>query len=134
MQPLCKCGKPCEKNGNGYRKLCWKCRQYRVNPEAYLKRKKEYVARLKRKAIDGYGGECSCCGEKEILFLSIDHVNNDGNKHRKESNIHTGAQTYKFVVESGFPKEFQVLCFNCNWGKHANDGVCPHKMVPCGKV
>ncbi len=31
-----------------------------------------------------YGQRCACCGETEPAFLAIDHVNNDGNVHRKK--------------------------------------------------
>lgn len=24
-----------------------------------------------------------------------------------------------------------LLCANCNWGKHINKGICPHKDVNC---
>lgn len=33
---------------------------------------------LKREVLKVYGGVCSCCGENRIEFLTIDHVNNDG--------------------------------------------------------
>lgn len=72
-----------------------------------------------------YGRVCSCCGEAEPLFLSVDHVDNNGATHRKA--IGGGSATYKWLIDNGFPDGFQVLCRNCNWGKHINGGVCPHK-------
>ena len=60
-------------------------------------RKKIYAAALKQKNIKTklqiysfYGNKCNCCGETEIKFLSLDHINNDGAKHRKEN---PGART-----------------------------------------
>lgn len=130
--PICQCGeRECEKFGGhakGYRKVCWKCRQFNPNPDLYRKRKRDNVALLKQKAINGYGGMCQCCGEKEISFLSIDHVNNDGAAHRKDRGKNTGVFMYRLVIKNEFPKEYQVLCFNCNIGKHLNGGVCPHKL------
>ncbi len=38
---------------------------------------------LRTQVINSYGGSCVCCGETELVFLSIDHINNDGDKHRK---------------------------------------------------
>ena len=35
-----------------------------------------------RRVLDHYGRACSCCGETEPAFLTIDHVNNDGAEHR----------------------------------------------------
>ena len=28
-----------------------------------------------------------------------------------------------------FPEGFQILCFNCNAGKHRNGGRCPHEQL-----
>lgn len=32
----------------------------------------------RKKCFDQYGAICACCGETEILFLTFDHINNDG--------------------------------------------------------
>ena len=130
--PICSCGeRECEKFGGqtkGYRKICWKCRQFKPNPNAYRKRKRDDKTRCKKQAIEGYGSKCACCGETEIIFLTIDHVNGKGAEHRRENGIHAGASTYRFVINNNFPKEFQVLCWNCNTGRYINGGVCPHKI------
>lgn len=84
---------------------------------------------LKRDVFNAYGGYvCRCCGEMEPKFLSIDHINNDGAEMRK-SGKHSrgGVAFYQWLRKSGFPKGFQVLCMNCNMGKHRNGGVCPHQ-------
>lgn len=86
--------------------------------------KAEYQQRLKRSIIDTYGGRCKCCGETEIAFLTIDHVNNDGNKHRLEIKNNS---LYTWLKKNSYPQdEFQLLCFNCNCGKRVNGGICPH--------
>lgn len=75
-----------------------------------------------------YGGYvCACCGEKEPTFLTIDHVNGGGNKHIKK--IGGAGKLYPWLIRHGFPAGFQVLCFNCNHGKHLNGGICPHKKT-----
>jgi hypothetical protein len=75
-----------------------------------------------------YGGyKCACCGETEKLFLSIDHVNNDGAEHKRSMKLNTGEQLHRWLIRNNFPEGFQVLCMNCNWGKHRNNGVCPHQ-------
>lgn len=72
--------------------------------------------------INHYGGKCACCGEKEYRFLTIDHKNNDGAQHRKT----IGKTLYYWLYQNGFPKEFQILCWNCNCSRHFW-GKCPHK-------
>lgn len=79
-------------------------------------------AKLKEKVFDHYGRACACCGEAQEEFLSIDHINNDGAQHKKE--IPSGL--YRWLIKNEFPKDFQTLCMNCNWGKRLN-GICPHK-------
>jgi hypothetical protein len=83
-----------------------------------------------REAVYGaYGGyKCNCCGEAEKMFLSIDHVHNDGADMRK-AKLYSGSGTgfYLWLVKNKFPEGFQVLCMNCQIGKHKNGGVCPHQ-------
>ena len=84
----------------------------------------EYRERRKREAFDYYGAFCACCGEDTYEFLTFDHIDGGGNQERM--NRRTSPYTYEQVIKEGFPDRFQVLCFNCNWGKH-KCGVCPHK-------
>ncbi len=72
---------------------------------------------------------CMCCGETQIKFLTLDHINNDGGKFRKEIRV-TGRNFYRWLKARDFPKEImlQLLCFNCNCAKGAF-GICPHKEI-----
>jgi hypothetical protein len=73
-----------------------------------------------------YGNSCVCCGESIPEFLSIDHINGGGGKHRKE--IGAGAM-YRWIIDNNFPDDFQILCHNCNQAKgYYNE--CPHKKLP----
>ena len=90
--------------------------------------------RLKDDVFNAYGGyRCSCCGETEPLFLTIDHVDDDGSDHRRKMSPDgdyrsaTGYKTYRWLENHGFPPGFQVLCANCNHGRFRNGGICPHK-------
>ena len=76
--------------------------------------------------IKAYGSTCACCGESEILFLEIDHIQNDGSNHRKEIGPSSRAIIY-WLIQNDFPDGFQLLCSNCNQGKKRNGGICPHK-------
>lgn len=73
--------------------------------------------------IANYGGMCFCCGEDNEMFLSIDHKNGGGNQHRKKKN----QKIYREIRDQGFPDIYQILCYNCNWGKYRNGGICPHQ-------
>lgn len=68
-------------------------------------------------------GSCQCCGETDLRFLQIDHINEDGNVHRKTVKA---SSLYSWLKEHNFPNGFQVLCASCNLGKSLNNGVCPH--------
>ena len=77
--------------------------------------------------LNHYGGRCVCCGEDEKCFLAIDHTDGEGNAHRKEINKY-GSTFFKWLIDEDFPEGFQVLCHNCNMGKHLNGGKCPHRF------
>lgn len=69
---------------------------------------------------------CSCCGEAEDCFLTIDHVNGDGNAHR--ARLGGGSnRVWLEIINADFPPEYRVLCYNCNCGRERNGGVCPHE-------
>lgn len=82
---------------------------------------------LKHEVFSHYGGcFCSCCGEKYFEFLTIDHVNGGGGKHRKE--MGQGYSIYPWLKKHGFPSGYRVLCYNCNcclgfYGYCAHDAI-----------
>lgn len=80
--------------------------------------------------IEYYGGKCACCGENNLLFLTVDHKNNNGQEDRTNNDKRRvgGSQLYYRIINNNFPSDYQILCMNCNWGKHRNKGICPHKQ------
>ena len=78
--------------------------------------------------FNAYGGYiCKCCGESNSAFLVLDHVNGNGNKHRKE--IGTSSTNLQlWLKKNNYPEGFQVLCYNCNNAKYYK-GICPHKTI-----
>lgn len=94
----------------------WRERQ-RVNKRTASRRRHE-------EAIQAYGGFCACCGETEIRFLQIDHIENNGAEHRRELRTN---RLDAWLKRNGYPEGFQVLCANCNFAKHTNGGTCPHE-------
>jgi len=86
---------------------------------------------LRHQAILAYGGyRCACCGVRDPMFLTIDHINNDGGRHRRR--VGRTLEFLQWLRRKGYPPGFRVLCTNCNSGRHRNRGVCPHKD-PVGK-
>lgn len=110
------------------------------NPEKFKASQKRAYEKVRFEALSHYSGGtpiCSCCGETQILFLQIDHVNDDGAEHRRLIGMAQGAGEQKHKVNIGgnglpywlkknnYPEGFQVLCANCNQGKRHPLG-CPH--------
>ncbi len=129
------------RNGSGYYLAeCKKCTIQRsaVNSKKPEVRKrdnegaKKIRERIKVAVFAAYGGyKCACCGETEKMFLTIDHVNNNGAEHRRNitgKRTRAGYHTYKWLLKNNFPDGFQVLCMNCNHGKRMNNGICPHRV------
>jgi len=126
MSNICK---ECEAKVGLNRVYCNNC----IPKKDKLKRMgiKKENRKIKLTVFEHYGGECKCCKENIIDLLTIDHVNNDGFNHRKETHP-TGAKSsnhlYRWLIKNNFPKDdFQVLCFNCNIGKRIGGGICPHR-------
>lgn len=114
---------------------CRKCNSQTVNRYHKYTKRLNYVPMYKlnkRKIVlEHYSNntmKCNCCGESIERFLTIDHINNDGAKHRKEY-PEARKDLYKWLINNNFPSGFQVLCFNCNCGKSQNGGICPHKNI-----
>ena len=79
---------------------------------------------LRKDCILAYGGICACCGESEFGFLTIDHINGGGRRHRK--NTGGGSNYLREIRKLGFPRGFRVLCYNCN-NAYNSFGYCPHQ-------
>ncbi len=118
---------------------------YDNNPEKYRKESREWFIKnrtrslemnrlwrrnMRLKILNHYSDgklECVCCKEKILEFLTLDHINNDGTKLRKMYS-NGGHQHYRRIIKQGFPKGFQVLCYNCNCGRaKTKDKICPHE-------
>lgn len=112
-----------------YAKVIRKNTEYKKNNLVYKEKQKvtnkRYKLTTRVEILTHYSKGtpvCACCGETIIEFLCIDHIHGGGNKHRKENKI---SQLSIWLARNNFPKGFQVLCHNCNYGKY-RCGVCPH--------
>src|SRR4030042_1610622 len=127
-----RCGEnPRRKTGGGYCKPCSTKHQAEWREKNRKRRQqsdREWTRKRKYEIYKLYGGKCACCGESNFAFLTIDHINGGGNEERRKYH----SQTWKLVIKNGYPKTYQLLCYNCNNAKH-NFGTCPHqrrKSVP----
>ena len=119
---------------------CSACRKknrayYHQNGDRYRQESKDRHYKDKLAAFEVYGGAvCRCCGETELEFLSIDHINGDGAVHRKEMSknsnssphAYCGHHLHTWLRLNNYPSGFQVLCMNCNFAK-GHFGECPHQ-------
>lgn len=99
---------------------------YMLNKDTHAERSKKRHVALRSLVLSTLSlqtvPQCGCCGEINIKFLAVDHINNDGYKDR-------GKYIYDKVRNEGFPKDrYQVLCHNCNMAK-AFYGECPHRFI-----
>lgn len=97
--------------------MCQSCRT--KDDRFYGKRSRQ---KNRDNVISAYGGKCSCCGESNIEFLAMDHINKDGNVHRKS--VPT-SRIYRWLEVHGYPSGFRILCHNCNMSLGLY-GYCPH--------
>ena len=102
------------------------------NKEWVVEDSKKYRDKLKIDALNAYSNndvKCACCGEREIDFLCLDHINDNGTEERK-NNKYGLAGIFKWLKKNNYPKNagLQVLCFNCNASKRINGGICIHKL------
>ncbi len=88
---------------------------------------KQYRDAITRSIVFLLGGKCAMCGESEIEFLTIDHINNDGNSERS-----MGAVGWKRRILDGSAdaSRYRVLCHNCNLGRYRLDPVHHFKNRP----
>lgn len=118
---------------NAFCRLAWKNNRDGIRTKKKRRRQqysKYYRMRLKQQrrakkilVINVYGGECACCKERNLEFLTIDHIHNNGAEHRKA--VHYGSLA-DFLIKNNFPLGYRVLCMNCNFSK-GQWGYCPHK-------
>jgi hypothetical protein len=107
--------------------------KYHNNTNGYRdkrnKQSRESHQRKRLEVLQHYGGippKCACCGEANLPFLTVDHVNGGGVQHRKSIHVRSGTGFFLWLRRNGYPAGFQVLCFNCNRAKSgSNKKYCP---------
>lgn len=115
-----------KKEGICYQSGCWNpampglrdCYKHR---HARLEKQRD----LKQQVLDHYGQKCNCtcgCGVTRFEHLTVDHINNDGARHRKSSKSGGGHAFYRTIIKENFPDDLQILCWNCNCAKQFYGG------------
>lgn len=91
---------------------------------------KDSRVKLKIDVLTAYGGgklACMCCGEKNLEFLTLDHIYGDGSQERKSLPAHS---LFRKLRRDNFPQgRYRTLCMNCNFA-FGKFGYCPHTKVP----
>ena len=119
-----KCGE--ELNSNNWAKGNEKHRIF-VCRECHNTRTRLEDRELKRLVLNNYSENnlrCSCCGETELEFLTINHINGGGVYHRKQLG---GGNFYRWLKRNNYPEGYNVLCSNCN-SSLGYYGYCPHRL------
>ncbi len=62
-----------------------------------------------------YGGRCEMCGIDDPEVMTVDHIWDDGAKHREEV---PASSINQWLISNDFPPGFRLLCFNCNHKVH----------------
>lgn len=83
---------------------------------------------FKVSVLTKYGGQCYCCGEDDIRFLTIGHKNDDGHEERKSNKGSSGNQLYLRLLNSPVRADLRVECWNCNCGRRKGE-ECPHRLI-----
>jgi hypothetical protein len=96
---------------------------YYKNHTLLLKRQQQTRINRRNKVFTHYGKKCVCCGETLYEFLSMDHTNGGGTKHRKQLK---SPNTDRWIIKNNYPIGFRILCHNCNMSLGMY-GYCPHK-------
>lgn len=93
--------------------------------------RKDVRYKLKNRLFSVLGGECECCGEKELMFLCVDHKKGGGSKHRAQ--VGKSYRMFYWILrqidELGLERvkeDFRILCWNCN-SAMGLFGSCPHQ-------
>lgn len=102
---------------SGKREECKECRNkrqraYHGQPEI-IARARQYRYQIRKQCLQQYGNKCILCGNPNLEFLEIDHINGGGGKHRKECGNTT--KMYRSIFVKGYrPDKYRLLCKICN--------------------
>ena len=100
------------------------------NPMRHSDYFKVFYKKKRIQCLTYYGNgklQCVCCGENVYEFLTLGHINDDGQEERRKYGCQTNIILR--IIKLGFPEGYETVCWNCNLGKRSNKGKCPHKEL-----
>lgn len=134
----------CKSEPDGLNRECKACRRERWNQnrDKYIAHHREWSARtenadsgrrwrkqIRAEMLVAYGSRCTCCGEVEPEFLTLDHVGGMTDENHPWSTKQRGTTIYGKLKKLGWPQDrYRLLCMNCNWAIRFTQ-VCPHRRV-----
>jgi hypothetical protein len=101
-----------------------------ANAERMKAYQKVYRQKMKEIVLSHYSGgvpKCACCGEQNMDFLSIDHIEGGGREQTRKLK-RGGTSFYRWLRDNGYPSGYRVLCINCNSALGFR-GYCPHGVL-----
>ncbi len=91
-----------------------------LNPQRDKELNRRSRDKLKLEVFTHYAKDgiirCQKCGFDNIDALSLDHIDDTGAQHRRETSGSKmgGINFYKYIRNHGYPENLQLLCMNCN--------------------
>lgn len=98
---------------------------YLANAASFKEAARAYQLQTKVEVLSHYSSgspRCRACGESDLRFLALDHLNGGGKAHKREIGG-SGGYVYLWARKNGYPPIFQVLCHNCNTRKDSRTGT-----------
>jgi len=87
-----------------------------ANPDIHRAQYRKAKAKERSLLYAMYGHLCAMCGFCDKRALTLDHKQNNGNKERAEIGERG---VYRKALANYAPNEYQILCMNCQFIKHA---------------
>jgi hypothetical protein len=122
------------RQANAEKKKAYRKAYYQANVEKIKAYLKAYYQKIKETILSHYSGgipKCACCGEQNMAFLSIDHIEGGGTKQIRRLQLE-GTMLYSWLKNNGYPSGYRVLCMNCNFSLGLRR-YCPHGVLPDGQ-
>lgn len=114
------------------------CRRKRnLQPSEFFERERQRhrarYRKLREEFLSALGNTCYCCNLNDPRFLTIDHVENDGQEERKPNGKTVNSFTLLKRMYERFsqePHRYRAACYNCNCARQYTPGkLCPHQCA-----
>lgn len=88
-------------------------KEYRLKYRKYMIKKREEQKKIVFEHYSKGKNCCELCGITDIEVLTMDHIDGNGTKHRKD--IMKGDHIENWLIKNKFPVGFRLLCMNCQF-------------------